>query len=402
MTKKLFYKNPYIKEFTANITKIIEKNGEFHIELNHTAFYPEGGGQPSDTGYIDDIPVSHVYEKNNKIYHILNRIPSKLEEVKCIVDWEKKFDYMQQHLGQHILSSAFKKLHDAETIGFHLGSESVTIDINIQLSSDDIKNVEYFANQIIFNDLQVSAIYPSEDELNKLPLRKQPSVTKNIRIVKIDDFDYSPCCGTHPNRTGEVGLIKIRRFENYKRGLRIEFVCGNRALKDYYWKNEMIKEASSILSLKDTDIIDGIQRIFDENNELKKENKYLKEKLLTYEAQELNENAKKIKGIKIIKHIYENRNFSEIKTLSSILSDKENTIILFGIKSLDKAQLIFSRSKNLHQVNMNAILKSCINLIEGNGGGSPFAAQGGGKLTSNLNIALDHGYNKITEILHSL
>ncbi|RKD27930.1 alanyl-tRNA synthetase [Caminicella sporogenes DSM 14501] len=402
MSKKLFYKNPYIKEFTANINHIIEKKEEFHVELNQTAFFPEGGGQPSDKGYIDDIPVSHVYEKDNKIYHVLNRLPSKLENVKCIIDWQTRFDHMQQHLGQHILSSAFEKLHDVQTIGFHLGSEYVTIDIDKQLSKNDIKKVEYFANQIVFNDLPVSAIYPSNDELNKLPLRKKPSVTENIRIVKIDDFDFSPCCGTHPNRTGEVGLIKIRKFENYKGGLRIEFVCGNRALKDYYLKNEITNTISSLLSVKDIEIIEAANKIIEENTKLKKELKDIKEKLLNFEAVDFYKKSSIINDIRIIKYIFEKRNFNEVKTLSNILSNNPKTIVLFGISNTDKAQLIYSRSKDLDKINISEILKSSLNLIDGKGGGSQFAAQGGGKLSNNINAALNHGYNKIIEILKSL
>lgn len=398
LTIKLFYKNTYIKEFNANIVHIVEKDDSFHVELNQTAFYPEGGGQPSDEGYIDDVKVSYVYEDNAKIYHVLDRLPSTLEEVKCTINWEKRFDHMQQHLGQHILSAAFEKLHDANTIGFHLSSNTVTIDIDKVLTSDDIKKVEYFTNQIVFNDLLVKILYPSKEDLETLPLRKAPSVSDNIRIVKIDDLDYSPCCGTHPNRSGEVGLIKIRKYEKYKSGLRIDFVCGNRALKDYNIKNDIVNSLSYLLSANVDEVLDIVDKNNEELKNIKKENKNLKDQLIKFEAIELLKNAEVQGNIKIVKNIFEHRNINEIKLLSANLVDNDKTIVIFAISSNNKAQLVFSRSKDLSTIVMKDILTKCLPLIDGKGGGSPFAAQGGGTKVDNLGAAIDLAHNEIKKI----
>lgn len=394
----MFHKNTYIKEFNANIVKIIEKDDILHLELNQTAFYPEGGGQPSDIGFIGDIEVSHVVEENEKIYHVVDRLPSKLEHVKCCINWEKRFDHMQQHLGQHILSTAFQKLYDANTIGFHLSSNSLTIDIDKTLSYEDIEKVEYFANQLTFNDLTVEILYPTQEEISNLPLRKTPSVTENIRVVKLDDFDYSPCCGTHPNRTGEVGLIKIKKFEKYKSGLRIEFACGNRALKDYQIKNEIVTSLSSTLSVKHDEILSSLNRINDELNTLKKEKKYLHEQLMYFQAKDMLNNAFRVNNTKIVKKIFSDRDFNEIKQLSTALINNDNTVAIFGVASDDKAQLIFSRSKDLNNINMNDILKECIPLINGKGGGSPFSAQGGGKNVVKLETAIDLAFSQIKDL----
>lgn len=395
---KLFYRNPYIKEFNANILKIAEKDNMLHLELNQTAFYPEGGGQPSDIGYIDDVEVSHVYENGEKIYHVVDKLPSKLENVKCSIDWERRFDHMQQHLGQHILSAAFEKLYDANTIGFHLSPNTLTIDIDKVLSHEDIIKVEYFGNQIVFNDLAVQILYPDKEELKTLPLRKEPAVTDNIRIVKLDDFDYSPCCGTHPNRTGEVGIIKIKKFEKYKSGLRIEFACGNRALKDYQTKNHIINSLSSNLSIKFEEILESVQRINDDLLNIKKENKSLKEQIIAYEAANLLNSANIINNSKIVRKIFYNRDFGDLKLLSTSLINNNGTIVVFGLVNDDKAQLIFSRSKDLDKVMMNDILKKCIPLIDGKGGGSPFSAQGGGKNIDNIETAVNLAYNQIKNI----
>lgn len=397
MTIKLFYKNTYIKEFNANIVQIIEKDNRFHVELNQTAFYPEGGGQPSDIGYIDDIKVSNVYEEQDKVYHIIDKLPSKLETVKCKIDWEKRFDHMQQHLGQHILSAAFEKLHDAKTIGFHISENSVTIDIDKILSNKDIRKVEYFTNQIVFNDLLVQILYPDEKELSNMPLRKLPTVTENIRVVKLDDFDYSPCCGTHPNRTGEVGLIKIRKFEKYKSGLRIDFVCGDRALRDYLIKNDIVNSISSNLSVKFDEILSSIERIHKELQNTKKENKNLKGEIINFESIDLLNNAEIVNNIKIIKKIYQHKDFGEIKQLSSFIVNNDSCIAIFGIKTNDQARLLFSRSKDLDTINMKEILNDCIPLIDGKGGGNPLSAQGGGKNSDNLEATIDKAYKQIKE-----
>ena len=398
MTIKLFYKNTYIKEFNANICEIIEKDNTYHLQLNQTAFYPEGGGQPCDTGYIADIEVSHVYEDKGKIFHVVDSLTSKMENIKCLINWEKRFDHMQQHLGQHILSAAFQKLHDANTIGFHLSHNNVTIDIDKFLSLEDIIKVEYYANQIVFNDLSVEILYPREDELTNLPLRKQPTITDNIRVVKINDFDYSPCCGTHPNRSGEVGLIKIRKFEKYKSGIRIDFLCGNRALKDYKIKNDIINSLCSSLSVQYDEILNSTERINDNLNNLKKENKILKEQTIGFEGRNLLDNCETINDINVIRQVYRNRDFREIKQLSIFLVNTKKTIAILGLISGDKAQLILNRSEDLDNIIMKDVLKECMPLIDGKGGGSPSSAQGGGSNIDNLEAAVNLAYIQIEDI----
>ncbi|MCG8541088.1 MAG: DHHA1 domain-containing protein [Clostridia bacterium] len=398
MTIKLFYKNTYIKEFNANICEIIEKDNTYHLQLNQTAFYPEGGGQPCDTGYIADIEVSHVYEDKGKIFHVVDSLTSKMENIKCLINWEKRFDHMQQHLGQHILSAAFQKLHDANTIGFHLSHNNVTIDIDKFLSLEDIIKVEYYANQIVFNDLAVEILYPREDELTNLPLRKQPTITDNIRVVKINDFDYSPCCGTHPNRSGEVGLIKIRKFEKYKSGIRIDFLCGNRALEDYKIKNDIINSLCSNLSVQYDEILNSTARINDNLNNLKKENKILKEQTIGFEGRNLLDNCETINDINVIRQVYRNRDFREIKQLSTFLVNTKKTIAILGLISGDKAQLILNRSEDLDNIIMKDVLKECMPLIDGKGGGSPSSAQGGGSNIDNLEAAVNLAYIQIEDI----
>ncbi|QXM06223.1 alanyl-tRNA editing protein [Crassaminicella indica] len=387
MTKKLFYDNIYQKEFTANIASVKEIDGKFHIELNQTAFYPEGGGQPCDKGTIEGLEVSYVYEKNNKIYHIIDREPPKLHLLKCAINWERRFDHMQQHLGQHILSACFHKLFDAKTVGFHLGNEFVTIDITLNnISPVQIEKVEYFANQVVFNNLHVKQLYPTASKLSELPLRKPPKVKENIRIIEIDQFDFSPCCGTHSSHTGEVGVIKIRKWEKIRGNIRIEFVCGNRALKDFYWKNDTINKISKLLSVKDIDALSGVERIFSQYNSQKKEIRKLKEQLLDYEASTFYQSAYIVNNIKIINNIFDNRNFEDIRNLAAKIVSKPDVIVLFGLKN-EKAQMILSCSKEI-DINMTKVFKEVCPIINGRGGGNAHTAQGGGDQTSKLEEAL--------------
>ncbi|MEA4826193.1 MAG: DHHA1 domain-containing protein [Clostridium sp.] len=400
--EKLYYENPYTKEFTAEIINVIEKNNKYYVELDKTYFYPEGGGQPSDTGYINSIPVTYVLEEDSKIYHVMDVKPLKIHRVKCNIDWEKRYDHMQQHLGQHILSACLFKLFNANTIGFHLGKNFSTIDIDKLLSNDEINASEKMANKIIFDNISVEILYPTNSELKKLPLRKiSPKVNNQIRVVKIGDIDINACCGTHPNSTIEVQIIKISKYEKYKNGTRIEFLCGSRAVSDYTLKHDSIQKMSTILSCNENSLISEVERLSGELNKALSEKAALKSEVANYEIKEILDSCESIQNIKIIKSIYYNVDLKYINLLASKLVSFPNVIALFGVKSNDKAQLIFMCSKELKIVSMNSLLKDAITLIDGKGGGSNFSAQGGGKNNNNLESSVEYAYNKIKNLLIS-
>lgn len=400
--EKLFYENTYQKEFTAEIINMLEKDNKYHIELDKTCFYPEGGGQPSDTGYINSIPVTYVYEENGKIYHVTERNPMKIHRVKCSIDWEKRYDHMQQHLGQHILSACLIESFNANTIGFHLGKESSTIDIDKLIGKDEIKKAEEEANKIIFDNINVEILYPTKAELKKLRLRKALQKTdEKIRIVKIGDIDVNACCGTHPNSTIEVQLIKVIKFEKYKNGTRIHFLCGSRGVSDYFSKHESIETMSNLLSCSDNTVLSEIERLKKELNKAIAEKRDLKEEVARYEVQNMLNSCESINNIKILKSIYENADLKYITNLASKLVSFPNVIVLFAVKSEDKAQLLFMRSKDLNILSMNHLLKDAITLIDGKGGGSDFSAQGGGKNNNNLDSSIEYAYNKVKDCILS-
>lgn len=400
--EKLYYENPYTKEFTAEIINVIEKNNKYYVELDKTYFYPEGGGQPSDTGYINSIPVTYVLEEDSKIYHVMDVKPLKIHRAKCNIDWEKRYDHMQQHLGQHILSACLFELFNANTIGFHLGKNFSTIDIDKLLANEEIKAAEKMANKIIFDNISVEILYPTNSELKKLPLRKiSPKVNDQIRVVKIGDIDINACCGTHPNSTIEVQIIKISKYEKYKNGTRIEFLCGSRAVSDYTLKHDSIQKMSTILSCNENSLISEVERLSGELNKALSEKAALKSEVANYEIKEILASCESIQNIKIIKSIYDNVDLKYINLLASKLVSFPSVIALFGVKSNDKAQLIFMCSKELKIVSMNSLLKDAITLIDGKGGGSNFSAQGGGKNNNNLESSVEYAYNKIKNLLIS-
>lgn len=385
--RRLYYDQPYLKEFEASIISKQSKGNLWEVILDRTAFYPTSGGQPFDTGTINGVPVVDVIERDDEIVHILTGDPGS-DMAKGQIDWERRLDHTQQHAGQHILSQAFVQLMGAETVGFHLGLEAVTIDLNTpSLDSQQAARVEQQANEIIWSGRKILCHWATPDQLAQFPLRKAPTVTTDIRIVEVEGYDWSPCGGTHPENAAEVGLIKIRRWEKSKGQVRVEFVCGNRALKDYRWKNELVVSLATQLSVKDLELSDALARQSILLRDLQRDLNRSKEKLLEYEALDLHDQATKYGELNIVTSIFEGREFADVKTLANKLIGLPRTIALLGIAK-ENPQFLFARSQDLPQ-DMNQLVKQMINRFGGKGGGTPASAQGAGGQSSQLAELLD-------------
>lgn len=398
----MYTENPYLRELTARVVNKEYKDGAYHVTLNRTLFYPHlSGGQPRDKGTINDVEVIDVYEDQEKIIHVLEEDIFK-KEVNLVIDWQTRFTHMQQHTGQHILSTVFSKLYNAKTVGFHLGSEFVYIDVTLpELIDSSLEKVEDFANKVVFSNFDIKTYQIGQNDVSNLPLRKSPTVEKNIRIVEIDNIDYTPCCGTHVRNTGEVGIIKIRKWEKYKGNIRVEFVCGNRALNDYRWKNSYINSISSILSVKDTSVLDGVNRVLEENKLQSKEIRDLKGKLVEYEIKELINNTNDTNGIKFISNIYKDRGFKDVRYMASKITEHKSSIVTMGVIEKDKCQIVLARSKDL-EINMKDIFSKVIGIIQGQGGGNPQMAQGGGPDVDMLDKCLSTSLSLIKNELQNL
>lgn len=394
LTQKLYLQDAYIKEFDGKVLSVEPApQGGFLIQLDQTAFYPEGGGQPCDQGKIGSSTLLEVFEQEGKIYHLVDQAPKPQETLHCTLDWERRFDHMQQHLGQHLLSAVLETLFQAHTIGFHLGKEVVTIDLDVSLSTDDLHRAEEEVNRLIYENLKVKVHFPTAQELKHLPLRKAPSVTENIRIVEIEGYDYSPCGGTHPRSTGELGLVKILSAEKFRDGVRLSFLCGGRAYRDYQQKHQQIAQLSQSLSIPDQEVVKEVHRLMEEHKSLYKTYQQQKRALLEARAEVLYNQGERYEGHVIVAKIFPQEDFKDIQTLASLLVEKPNTLALLATVN-DKAQVVFSRSKAL-EFNMNQLFKEVISFIDGKGGGNPQTAQGGGSLVANLEGLMETAVNKL-------
>ena len=399
--EKLYYDDPYLRDFTAEIVNIEEHLGKFRVTLDKTAFFPGGGGQSCDTGMIGDHKVIDVYEENDIVYHIVEKKPIKVHNVKCKIDSERRTDGMCQHLGQHVLSGCFFNLFNANTFAIHLGADISTVDIYGVLTEEQIRAAERLANKVIGDALKVESFIPTKSELKKLTLRRAlPNTKEDIRIVKIgDDFDINACCGLHPKSTLDLRLIKIKKFEKHKEGTRIEFLSGNRAIEDSYKKDEFQNSICKYLNCNENEAVNGIKNLNNNLKEANEINKSLNITLANYQVKELIDNAETVGEFKIIKSIFDNENLKYINNLTSKLVETPNTVTLMAVKSEDKVNLIFACTKGIKEIKVNEVLKDAISLIDGKGGGSPFMAQGAGKNNANLDGALDYAFNKIKEMI---
>jgi alanyl-tRNA synthetase len=397
LQSKLYYRDPYIKTFT---TKIRHQNqdeaGNWYVVLEETAFYPTGGGQPHDTGTLDDIQVVNVEEMNGEIRHYIEKpLPEKSVNVTGVIDWERRFDHMQQHSGQHILSAAFEELFGYQTVSFHLGNEIVTIDLDIEeLSEQEAMAAEKLANQMILENRPIETKWVAENELSKYPLRKMPSVTENIRLVIIPNFDYNGCGGTHPNSTGQVFAIKILDWERQRKRIRVQFVCGNRVLKQLGQKHRVIRKLNALLNAPEEELITAATRLLDHGKEMEKSLEEAREKLLHYEVKELLESRNP--ESQLIAKVFQNRSIQELQKLARMLTDeKEEVTVLFVAEIGDRLQFVFARG-SAGNSNMKQIAADVLPIINGKGGGNETFAQGGG----DAHISGDELLNKLIEKLN--
>jgi alanyl-tRNA synthetase len=396
-TEKLYWKDSYLKEFSSNIVAVEpyeQDPSKFAILMEETAFYPEGGGQPWDLGFIGEEPVQYVYEKEELIYHVVDKAPEQTQAVPCKINWERRFDFMQQHLGQHILSSIFEKHLNAATIGFHLTTETLTIDIELSsIEEVQLEKIQLDANQIIYDNIPVLTYFPTQENLTALSLTKTPIMKSNVRIVEIEQLGFSACSGTHPSQTGDVGIIKIRKWEKIKGNIRIDFSCGNRALNEFLWKHRLLQNISSLLSIREEEVPEYVFKLVNENKSISKRMHCLKKRVLNYQVKELYAQAKKIGPYSIIRRLFEEEDFNDIRFIASSLSQYPDTIVLLALKT-DKAQVIFSCAQNV-SIPMNKLFSEVASLINGKGGGNETTAQGGGDDLANLEMLLDAACLKI-------
>ena len=385
-TERLYYTDCHLREFEAHVVSVEPEARGFRLYLDRTAFYPESGGQPGDRGTLSGIPVLDVIEREEAIAHVVERRPEGVEIVGRI-DWGRRFDHMQQHTGQHLLSAAFEKLGNYRTVSFHLGADTSTIDLDSdRLGHRQIEEAEDLANQVVFEDREVRIYFKSAEEAGRLDLRKASSREGELRLVEIPNFDLSACGGTHVARTGAVGLVLVRRFERMKGVTRVEFLCGNRALKAARSDFALLTESARLFSGALENVPALISKQAEELRAARRAREKLIKRIAEYEARELWSAAPEKNGWKIVRQVFPAEDHDEAKMLAHALARLPTAVAFIGVKG-KSAALFFAQSAS-GASDMGSILKQTVAQVGGKGGGARDFAQGGGLDEARLEEAL--------------
>lgn len=286
-TVKLFYEDAFMAGFGATVLSCEPYKDGYKAVLDRTAFFPEGGGQYGDTGYLGEVRVTDTKEIGGVIFHMTD---APLKVGTCVhgrLDWEKRFDRMQQHSGEHIVSGIVHRRFGYNNVGFHLADDYCTMDFNGSITQEQLMEIENEANQAVFRNLPVNVLYPEKEELDMLDYRSKIEIEGQVRIIEIPDVDLCACCAPHVAYTGQIGLIKLVGMANYKGGERIHMLSGARALADYQRKHQSVKQISALLCEKEENVADGVDRLQIEQNRLKLELGSMQKELLRYKAAEV-------------------------------------------------------------------------------------------------------------------
>ena len=382
-TRRLYFDDAYLTEFEAEVIDRLIVENQPALVLDQTCFYPESGGQPWDKGTIEGVEVIKVVEDGERIVHVLARDVAAAR-VKGWIDWATRFDHMQQHSGQHLLSQAFFELLRGETKSFHLGADVSTLEIGLaKAAEEDIERVERRANEVAFENREIKTYFVPEEKIAEIPLRRPPKVSGLIRVVEADKFDYSACGGTHCRRTGEIGIIKITKSERIRGNLRFEFVCGGRALRDYALRNRVVRHLVNQFNVKEADVAASVAKLTEEMKAVKKQARKSEEALAVFEAQEF---IKRAEG-KIIQQIFPEKSPEGARFLALNIIRQGELVCLFGAMSESRSHVILACSESL-KLDMRRLVPVVSPLINGRGGGGPTLVEIAGDPAADLTAAL--------------
>ncbi|MCI8757154.1 MAG: hypothetical protein HFG18_11280 [Oscillospiraceae bacterium] len=364
MTQKLFYENMYLQHFSATVTGCEPAQDRWHITLDATAFYPEGGGQPGDTGYLGNVRVIDTHSRRDEVIHITDGPIQPGEKIEGKIDWEPRFSRMQHHTGEHIVSGLIHRLYGYDNVGFHMGHDAVTLDLSGELSGADLEKVERLANEAVWKNIPIEISYPSPEALAALDYRSKKELSGDVRIVTVPEYDICACCGTHVHKTGEIGLIKLVNFQRYKGGIRIWMLCGGEALEDYTRKNKDVFAVSALLSAKPHEITPVLEHVLKERDGLKLELGLLQDRLFEYKAAAIEQGAFTIQ-------FEENLSPNELRKYCLALCERCETAAVFSGKDREWKYAIGSKNQDVRVLG-----KAFNGAFSGKGGGKPGLIQG--------------------------
>jgi len=388
-TKRLFHEDPFLTRFDAAVeTCRPADGGGFVVVLDQTAFYAESGGQPADTGRLGGAAVLDVQDVDGRIEH---RVDAPLSgTVVGEIDAGRRFDHMQQHTGQHLLSRAFIETGSAETVSFHLGTDRVTIDLDVPDFDDAfLLAAELRANRVVQENRPILVHWTDHENVNGFPLRKPPKTDGPLRIVEIRDYDFSACGGTHVAATGQIGLIKVLRAERNKGGVRVEFLCGGRALADYAWKHDLVKRTAERFSTLDRDLEASLLKLEDEAKTLRRQVRELTETELGRRACELAGRAEARGALRIVTWMGEVPEAGLVRGLAQKLKACPGVVsLLAGTTPDGRVHLVFTRGEGV-QVDLGPALTAALAIVDGRGGGRGDMVQGSGGAAARAAEALE-------------
>jgi alanyl-tRNA synthetase len=377
VTERLYYTQPSLREFDATVISLDEIDSRPAVVLDRTAFYPASGGQPFDTGTLNGIHVLDVVDRDDhSIAHVLDRPLDAGARVHGAIDWARRFDHMQQHTGQHVLSAAFDHLHQARTVGFHLGADLSTVDLSREVKAGAIEAAEDEANRIVWEDRPVAIRFATPEEAAAMPLRKEPEREGTLRLIDVADYDLSACGGTHVARTGEIGAIQVLSWERFRGGTRLEFVCGGRAARAFRRFRDVVAGCIRGISVMPEDLPGAIERMQAENKDLHKTIRGNQEQLARYEAMTLADRALQVGQRFVVAESVAQADANILKALAtSIASRPGYDVALFSGDAPFLAVVARSPGGALEA---GAVLRRLVDRFGGKGGGRADLAQGGG------------------------
>lgn len=407
MTERLYYRDSTLAEFQARIVAVHARDGRLAVELDQTAFYPTSGGQPFDTGLLGAFRVVEVVDADGTVLHLLDPNPNHDPnhdprhnpneslavgaEVVGRVDRDRRLDHTQQHTGQHVLSQAFERTAGLQTVSFHLGVEVVTIDLDHpRVEAAVVSAAEELANRVVLEDRPVRIHFARSDDLERFALRKPTQRTGPIRIVEVAEFDTSACGGTHVQRTGQIGVIKVARWERRGEETRVEFRCGWRAVRDYAQRLNVTRALAERLRVKDADLLAAATRSLDELDRQRAENADFRALLLEHEARDLHASASPLAhlgGARLSRQVFHGRSSEEIKHLALRLVSLGPAVAILGSTG-DRAHVVAAQTPGL-PFDLAAIFREIGPAMGLRGGGSRDLVQGGGPSTVSLNLVFD-------------
>lgn len=394
MTRRLYFDDPYTLEFEAEIVERRDTERGPAVLLRETYFYPESGGQPYDLGTLDGIPVTAVLEEGEEVLHLLERFP-EASRVRCRIDGARRRDHMQQHSGQHVLSAAFVREAGASTTSFHLGGAVSTIDLDKpSLTEEEMRLAERAANETVRRALAIESRFVDAETAKELELRKPPPEAERLRIVEVKGFDRQACCGTHPRSSAEIGPIVLRGVEKIKEGTRVEFLCGDRVFRDYRETVGRVRALASVLSSAEADLVATAEKLVAERKTLGKELTRAKGELLLARIEDWMSEAEPLGDRHLLVKRLEDVEPAELRTVAVELTSRPGRLVLLGSVASGRAHLVFAASEDA-QADMGRLLRECVALVDGKGGGSARVAQGGGARTAGLDEALERAATRL-------